>query len=360
MTLSPLFKEVVFGLAKGTVGHLGNVVLPGAWPILEKALEPVLERLRVKFVGGDEEANLTKAQKAVQEFEKDKGLQELWRTSLVEQLEPLIAGHETLEKGQRAILLAVTGNTEMLDGLLKGVHKRFDEFDDKLDDIRNLIVNSAGLANQTRQYARRLRQSWVPRRLVEDRIQRIQTLAIDMIQKGHIGNALAELQMAEIVLGALLEEAPTDVHLKIQQGYLYKNVATALDRCAEKKEAEQYLSHTLEVCELLKQDLIGGAEDSWEKSALMTLTGNVASMRGDQKSALANYQEAVRLSPDFASAWHDMFLAYLQLAKKGDTHLQEMRHALNRLKQTSANVPIIAQSIPVFQRYLQEFEQSPG
>ena len=51
------------------------------------------------------------------------------------------------------------------------------------------------------------------------------------------------------------------------------------------------------------------------------------------------YKQAVSLCPEHMYAWHDIFAAYYELAKRGKVDLDAMRHALNMLKQTGEEAP---------------------
>jgi tetratricopeptide (TPR) repeat protein len=67
--------------------------------------------------------------------------------------------------------------------------------------------------------------------------------------------------------------------------------------------------------------------------------GNLLHARGDYRGAIRDYQVAVSLLPDYAYAWHDMFLAYAQLADRGEVDLTAMRHALAKTKETGKGWP---------------------
>ena len=95
LDLKPLFKRVLFGTVEGAIKVGGSALLPRAWPIVERALKPVLERLEERFTG-DIKVSKELAEKAVEEFENDARLQELWRGALVEELQPFLAANAPL------------------------------------------------------------------------------------------------------------------------------------------------------------------------------------------------------------------------------------------------------------------------
>jgi len=42
----PLVRKVLLGAAEATIDVAGAALLPGAWPILKRAPDPVLQRLK--------------------------------------------------------------------------------------------------------------------------------------------------------------------------------------------------------------------------------------------------------------------------------------------------------------------------
>ncbi|HSF29443.1 MAG TPA: hypothetical protein VLK82_03080 [Candidatus Tectomicrobia bacterium] len=67
--------------------------------------------------------------------------------------------------------------------------------------------------------------------------------------------------------------------------------------------------------------------------------GNVEHHRGDFEAAIENYKLAASLYPDHMYAWHDMFAAHYELAKRGKIELDAVRHALKMAKQTGKGAP---------------------
>jgi hypothetical protein len=58
--------------------------------------------------------------------------------------------------------------------------------------------------------------------------------------------------------------------------------------------------------------------------------GNIHYERHQYRDAIANFDIATKLVPGYAYAWHDMFLAYVTLAREGDIDLVGMRKAFDR------------------------------
>jgi hypothetical protein len=72
------------GTAEASLDVAGAALLPGAWPILKGALEPIIGRLKERFEGEEVTATPEWAQKAVAEFEADRHLQKMLRSNLLE------------------------------------------------------------------------------------------------------------------------------------------------------------------------------------------------------------------------------------------------------------------------------------
>src|SRR5262245_56236673 len=82
-----------------------------------------------------------------------------------------------------------------------------------------------------------------------------------------------------------------------------------------------------------------GPGDASEKASAFNGLGNIYFARGNLDAALRDYQRAAALMPDYAYAWHDMLLVFLQRAEAGRVDLRAMENALGRLKATGAGLP---------------------
>ena len=112
----PIAKASLFGAAQGGVEVIGSALLPGFWPIVSKALEPVTERLKAKL-GFDPAASMENAKKAATHLESDKDLQALVEQGLAEIIAPLRDGQIALNEGQEQVLLLLERNQQTLDML---------------------------------------------------------------------------------------------------------------------------------------------------------------------------------------------------------------------------------------------------
>src|SRR5215470_10401670 len=121
MDLNPIFKKVVLGAAEGSLDVAGSALLPGAWPILKSALQPVLDRLKERLGGKDVTSSPELAQKAIEEFQADRHLQEIFRSKLLELLGD-VAQHQAAINGDvQKLMLIVTNDQKTLNDVLGGV-----------------------------------------------------------------------------------------------------------------------------------------------------------------------------------------------------------------------------------------------
>lgn len=62
-------------------------------------------------------------------------------------------------------------------------------------------------------------------------------------------------------------------------------------------------------------------------------------MRGNLEKAIENYKLTSTLYRNHYYTWHDMFLAYNDLAKQRKVNLDDMRHALDMVRETGMGQP---------------------
>ena len=66
--------------------------------------------------------------------------------------------------------------------------------------------------------------------------------------------------------------------------------------------------------------------------------GNVHSFCGQLEEAVADYRRAVAIAPNYAYAWHDLALTYVDLARSGRFDREGMREAVVGVKNTGMDV----------------------
>ncbi len=344
MNLNPIFRKVVLGAAEASLDVAGAALLPGAWPILKGALEPILKRLKERL-GGEEVTSTPKtAQKAVGEFEGDRHLQEMLRSNLLEQLDKLVKGQETIHSDIQKLMLIVSGDQKLLNELVGGVQRieqRLDEgvnlSDEAVEKLRRAVLREAEDNRQVRALA--LREMGPVAKLVERQVQRLQARAVELIQEGALDRAGDELQEGLMLIAALLNEAPTDLSLRLQLGFIYKTIAQVFDVAGDREQAESYIQRAEQVFRFVKDDVSGSQKTAVDVANAIHGLGNVYHQRGDFEAAVEKYMLAATLYPDHMYAWHDIFAAHYELAKRGKVNLDAMRNALKMLKQTGQGAP---------------------
>jgi tetratricopeptide (TPR) repeat protein len=365
--LPPLFRKVVLGAAEASLDVAGTMVLPGAWPILKGALQPVLDRLKERL-GGDVTTSRKRAEEAVAAFEADPHLQEVLRSNLLEQLEPHIQaffqGQQKLDADVQKLMLIVTVNQELLDDLVGGVERIEQHIEEgvKLSDesVRELTHAVARQVESSRRVrALALREMGPVGQLIERQVHRLQVRAVELIEEGALDRATDEVQEGLLLISALLSEAPTDIKLQLQLGFLYKTISQVFDAAGEAGEAQTYIQRAEEVFRFVREEVAGDQKTALDVANAIHGLGNVDHQRGHFQGAIEKYQLATSLYPDHMYAWHDIFAANYELARRGQVNLEVMLHALERLKQTGKGAPGLGtQHIARLEGVLRELEKN--
>lgn len=363
MNLNPIFRKVVLGAAEASLDVAGAALLPGAWPILKGALEPVLERLKERLGGEELTATPARAQKAVAEFEADQHLQEMLRSNLLERLDTLVKGQQIIHTDVQKLMLIVSGDQKLLNELVGGIQRieqHLDEgvnlSDEAVEKLTQTILREAENSRQVR--ALTLREMGPVAKIVERQVSRLQAHAIELVEEGTLDRASDELQEGLVLIAALLNEAPTDLRLRLQLGFIYKTIAQVFHAAGDRKQETAYLQRCEQIFRVVKDDASGNQKTALDAASAIHGLGNVYHQRGDFEAAIEKYKQAVSLDPDHMYAWHDIFLAYYQLAKRDKVELDEMRRALNMLKQTGEGaLGLDAGRIAQFESILRKLER---
>jgi tetratricopeptide (TPR) repeat protein len=363
MNVVPIFRRVVLGAAEASLDVAGAALLPGAWPFLKRALEPVLDRLKERLGGEDITASRKGAEAAVAEFEADRHLQEMLRSNLLEYLDALVESQQKIDGDVQKLMLIVTGDQRLLTELVGGVERieqRLDEgldlSDEAVEKLRHVVSHQAENSRQVRALA--LREMGPVAQLVERQVHRLQARAVELVQEGALDRAGDELQEGLMLIAALLHEAPSDMSLRVQLGFIFKTIAQVFQAAGEAGQAHAYIQRAEDVFRFVKDDVAGDQKTALDVANAIHGLGNVPHQRGDFAGAIENYNLAASLYPDHMYAWHDMFLAHYELAKRGEVNLDAMRHALERLKQTGKGAPGLGtQHIAQLESILHELEK---
>ena len=344
MNLSPLFRKVLFGAGEASLDIAGSAFLPGAWPVLKAALEPVLDRLKERLGGENIAGSPERAQKAVEEFEADKYLQEMLRSGLVENLDALVRGQQAINEDVQKLMLVVSGDRELLQELVGGVErieKKLDEgvnlSPEAIEKLTRALSRQAENSRQVRALA--LREMGPVAELIGRQVHRLQIRAVELIDDKQLDRARDELREGLLLVAALLKEAPTDVHLLMQMAMIYKTQAQVQTAAGQTREAEDSLVQAEKVFRFVKDGVAGDKKTALDMANAIHGLGNMKQMQREFAAAIENYELAVSFYPDHCYAWHDMFLCYVELAGRGEADMNKMRRALEKVKETGKGQP---------------------
>jgi len=364
MDLNPIFRKVVLGAAEGSLDVAGSALLPGAWPILKSALQPVLDRLKERLGGKDVTSSPELAQKAIEEFQADRHLQEIFRSRLLEQLDDLVQHQAAINGDVQKLMLIVTNDQKTLNDVLGGVQ----QIEQRLEDGVNL--SDAAVQKLTRAISEKAATSRDVRelalselgpdvmRIVQDQVHRLQIRADELLRTDAGDRALDELQAGVLLVAALLKEAPTDIMMRLQLGFIYKTIAQVFDAAGDQEHVNEYVQRAEEIFRYIKDDAADNHATALDVANAIHGLGNVAQQRGDFADAIDNYKLVTTMLPEHYYAWHDMFGCYVELARKGDVNVPAMRNALDRLKETGTGKPGLgADYIAQLEGMLQPYEK---
>jgi len=145
----------------------------------------------------------------------------------------------------------------------------------------------------------------------------------------------------------------------VRLGYVYKNLAQAFDMAGNPEQADHYMGLAASAFTRVERTGANGAIPTVDLAGAVNGLGNAHSYRGESDQAIVCYKRAVAILPQYAYAWHDLFLEYLNRANRGRLELDAMREALTGLKRTGLRVPGIGQQrITQFESELARLEHA--
>jgi tetratricopeptide (TPR) repeat protein len=228
--------------------------------------------------------------------------------------------------------------------------------DEAVEKLAHAVSRQAENSRRIRELA--LREMGPVAQLIERQVHRLQVRAVELVEEGALDRATDELQEGILLIAALLNEAPTDLSLRLQLGFIYKTIAQVFDASGQAEQAETYIQRAEDVFHFVKDDVSGDQKTAMDVANAIHGLGNVDQQRGDFVAAIEKYKLAASLYSEHIYAWHDMFVAYYELARRGQVNLEAMRQALNKLKQTGEGAPGLGiQHIARLERILRELEK---
>jgi tetratricopeptide (TPR) repeat protein len=182
---------------------------------------------------------------------------------------------------------------------------------------------------------------------------------VELIREKKVHRAMDELNEGLRVAEILLNDAPSDVRLIVQLGYLYRAIAQAFTAAESNEQADKFLERTLKMFELVKE-IPAEQKTAQDIANSINGVGNVYYARGNLEKAIENYGLATTMFPDYAYAWHDMFGAYNALGRTGKIDIEAMREALQKVKDTGQGLPgLSAGYVAQLEGFLKYWEQIP-
>ena len=335
-----MIRQILLGASKGGLEIAGAAVLGPAWPVLRSALTPVLDRLAERL-GEDPVGSPEAAQRAADAFEKDPRLEELLRSALAEGLEPLLAGQQRLDAGLQMLCRVVMENSQALQDLNRSVGSIDARLgagvtlsDDTMERLVEATAERTAVVLEVRGFAHdeakavgvqaELHNTWVRRDELVAEVNRSEVDAVKKIEEGRVDEALSSLRDAQGKLAQALAETPTDIRLRLLNGYLLKAMAQAHARTDRRDAVEPYLKRAETLFRLIIRDL---PADAGTRAAALNGLGNTLSERGRHAEAVPLYQAAVQMEPGYGYAWHDLFLSLVALAVEGDLRSDDLDDA---------------------------------
>ena len=172
--------------------------------------------------------------------------------------------------------------------------------------------------------------------MLRRQIQRLQVRAVELIQDRKLDRATEELNEGSDLLMALLDLSPGDTTLDAQLGYLFGTTGQSFDAAGDQEQAAQYRDLAMSVFQRLKAN---PAVPPIDKASAIKGIGGAYYESGDPVTAIEYYGAALEIEPLYCYAWHDLFLAYHELARRGAINLKGMREAIDKALETGAGRP---------------------
>ena len=189
--------------------------------------------------------------------------------------------------------------------------------------------------------------------LLRGQIKRLQVRAVELIQDGKLDRATDELTEGSELLMALLDLLPGDTSLDAQLGYLFGTAGQALLRGGDTATADRYFDRAISVFRRVEANPEVFHERPADLASAIKGIGGAFYERGDHVRAIQFYRRALDILDNYPEAWHDLFAAYNELAKRGTIDIPAMQQAVDKLHQIGAALG--AAKIEMFEQMLREW-----
>lgn len=251
---------MLLGAAESSLDIAGSALLPGAWPILKGAIEPVLERLKERLNGVDPTSTPEVAQEAIAVFDADPLLQETMRSRLLEQLNTIASTQKEINADVRTLMTFASGNQRLLEKIVgdtEAIARTLDDgvkiSEESMEAIRQTIRQEAAVSGQFRAMA--LREIGPIAELLERQVGRLQIRAVELVQEGAPDRAFNELKEGLLLVATLLKDAPTDRQLRLHLGFIHKTLAQVFDSVGQVEQSRTHIQQAEEIFRLIHEEL---------------------------------------------------------------------------------------------------------
>jgi tetratricopeptide (TPR) repeat protein len=172
--------------------------------------------------------------------------------------------------------------------------------------------------------------------LLRRQIKRLQVRAVELIQDRKLDRATDELTEGSELLMALLDLLPGDTSLDAQLGYLFGTTGQALLRGGDTAKADHYFDRAISVFRRVEANPEVFRERPADLASAIKGIGGAFYERGDHVRAIQFYRRALDILDNYPEAWHDLFAAYNELAKRGTIDIPAMQQAVDKLHEIGA------------------------
>ena len=340
----PIAKAVLLRAAQGGFELAAATAFPGAGPILSKALEPVFEEIGRKL-GVDPTASPEAKRKAAELLETDRELQELVDAQLGRIIAPLRdieVRQGELSEGQRQLLRVAEGSHEAIRKVAEQLDLTIETLITRgvtvADDSVTRIAREVVVRLESRERVEAEKRERRDRRFKEH-VARTQARAVELVREKQLDRAADELKAGLELLETMLETASGDTHLAVQLGYFFKTMAQEFAKQGLVEQERAYNDRALGVFQSVVSGIPHRAKSVRDYADALNGLGNILYARRSYRAAAGYYQIVTTIDPTYAYAWHDLFGALYELAKRGDAEIAAARRALDMTRRTGTGQP---------------------
>jgi tetratricopeptide (TPR) repeat protein len=171
--------------------------------------------------------------------------------------------------------------------------------------------------------------------LLRRQASRLMIRAKELMGQNQPDRAIEELNEGTELMMALLDIVPGERELDLQLGYMYAAMGRYFEDARDRTRSDRYLDLAAAIFQRVKDEVERDDEASDELASVIKGLGEIYYNRGELEPAIHYYRAALDLVPEYSYAWHDLFGALYEKARRGSIDLEALRQALEMTKQTS-------------------------